>query len=85
LAAAPTPQPAGSPDAGAGVSPADQQANPLQVTLAKLTQVLQQMADQNPTVSDDLMQAKSALVSALQKTMMSAQPQANENPAPQQG
>jgi len=87
MASAPvTPQaPQGqTPDAqGAGVSPANQQANPLQVALAKLAQVLEQMAQQNPIVQEDLMQARQALVSALQKTMIAGQ-QPAANPAPTQ-
>jgi hypothetical protein len=79
-----TPSPdQGTPGGGAGVGPADQQANPLQTALAKLAQVCQQMADQNPVVADDLMAARANFVSALQKTMMASQPQPAQNPTPQ--
>lgn len=84
MASAPvTPQAPAAPQQSAGVSPDQQQANPLQVALAKLTQILQQMAEQNPVVQDDLMQARSALISAMQKTMMAGQQPAT-NPAPEQ-
>lgn len=76
--------PQAPPDAG-GVSPADQQANPLQTTLAKLAQLCQTLADQNPVVSDDVLQARSAFIQALQKTMMSAAPSPDQNPTPPQG
>ena len=93
MAARPIPQPdpqqgqqpeggAGGP--GAGVSPGQQQANPLQQGLAQLAKICEQMAQQNPVVQGELMEARSAFVKALQKTMMAARPQ-EPAPAPQQG
>jgi len=87
LATQPTPQPQGQPqgqDPGqGGVSPADQQANPLQQSLAQLAKVCEQIAQQNPIVQDDLMAARANFIQALQKTMMAARPQPEANPAPQ--
>jgi hypothetical protein len=85
MSAAPTPQPQqpqdGDPGAqGAGVSPAQQQANPLQQGLAQLAKVCEQMAQQNPIVQQELMEARSAFVKALQKTMMAARPQQPQGP-----
>jgi hypothetical protein len=74
--------PGGGQQPQAGVSPAQQQANPLQQGLAQLAKVCEQMAQQNPVVQAELMEAKSAFVKALQKTMMAARPEA---PAPQAG
>lgn len=86
MAANPTPQPSqdmqGGPGDGAGVSPAQQQANPLQQGLAQLAKICEQMAQQNPVVQSELMEARSAFVKALQKTMMAARPQ-EPTPAPQ--
>lgn len=74
MASQPTPQPQSDPGS-AGVSPAQQQANPLQQALAQLAKVMEQMAQQNPLVNEDLMEARSALVKALQKTMTGSRPQ----------
>jgi hypothetical protein len=89
MASSPTPQPQGQPQqdpsqSQAGVSPADQQANPLQQSLAQLAKVCEQIAQQNPIVQDDLMAARANFIQALQKTMMAARPQPEANPAPQQ-
>lgn len=84
MAAQPTPQPQDQgPGPQAGVSPAQQQANPLQQGLAQLAKICEQMAQQNPIVQPELMEARSAFVKALQKTMMAARPQQDQNPAPQ--
>lgn len=86
MAAQATPQPTPQGDPGgqpqAGVSAAQQQANPLQQGLAQLAKVCEQMAQQNPVVQAELMEARQAFVRALQKTMMAARP---EQPAPQGG
>lgn len=74
-----------APADGGGVSPADQQANPLQTALAQMAKVCETMAQQNPLVADELTQARGLFVQALQKTMMSAQPQPAANPTPQEG
>lgn len=79
----PTPQPGSDPGQNAGVSPAQQQANPLQQGLAQLAKICEQMAQQNPIVQGELMEARSAFVKALQKTMMAARPQEDTTPAPQ--
>lgn len=86
MAAYPTPQAQDNPSQSpaAGVSPAQQQANPLQQGLAQLAKICEQMAQQNPIVQGELMEARSAFVKALQKTMMAARPQQEANPAPQQ-
>ena len=88
MATQPTPQPQGQPQGAdpsqqGGVSPADQQANPLQQSLAQLAKVCEQIAQQNPIVQDDLMAARANFIQALQKTMMAARPQPEANPAPQ--
>ena len=88
MAANPTPQPDSSPQDGAspqdgGVPPAQQQANPLQQKLAAAAKALEQMAQQNPIVQGELMEARTALVKALQKTMMAARPQQEQQAAPQ--
>lgn len=89
MATQPTPQPQGQTQdpsqqqPSAGVSPADQQANPLQQSLAQLAKVCEQIAQQNPIVQDDLMAARANFIQALQKTMMAARPQPEANPAPQ--
>ena len=91
MAAQPTPQPdsqpqgpqEGAPSQGGGVSPAQQQANPLQQTLAKLAQACEQLSKQNPTVQGELMEARTAFVKALQKTMMAARPQQEPQAGPQ--
>ena len=87
MATQPTPQPQQTQDpsqqAQAGVSPADQQANPLQQSLAQLAKVCEQIAQQNPIVQEDLMAARANFIQALQKTMMAARPQPEANPAPQ--
>lgn len=85
MAAQPTPQPgsqAGTSSPG-GVPPAQQQANPLQQTLAKLAQACEQLSQQNPIVQGELMEARTAFVKALQKTMMAARPQQEPQAAPQ--
>lgn len=88
MATTPTPQPSQEPEGGpggqsAGVSAGQQQANPLQQGLAQLAKICEQMAQQNPVVQGELMEARSAFVKALQKTMMAARPQ-EPTPAPQQ-
>jgi len=88
MAAQPTPQPnsqpqEGAPSQGGGVPPAQQQANPLQQTLAKLAQACEQLSQQNPVVQGELMEARTAFVKALQKTMMAAKPQQEPQAAPQ--
>ena len=90
MAAQPTPQPDSQPQEGAspqpqggGVSPAQQQANPLQQTLAKLAQACEQLSQQNPVVHGELMEARTAFVKALQKTMLAAKPQQEPQAAPQ--
>jgi hypothetical protein len=52
--------------------------------LAQIAKGLEQMAQQNPTVQAELMEARTALVKALQKTMMASRPQESQ-PAPPQG
>ena len=86
MAASPTPQPQDAAPGGAqpGVAPAQQQANPLQTMLAQIAKGLEQLAQQNPVVQGELMEARTALVKALQKTMMASRPQESA-PAPQQG
>jgi hypothetical protein len=87
MAAQPTPQPDSQPQGGTpspgGVSPAQQQANPLQQTLAKLAQACEQLSQQNPIVQGELMEARTAFVKALQKTMMAARPQQEPQTGPQ--
>jgi hypothetical protein len=89
MAAQPTPQPDSQPQGGSpspgGVPPAQQQANPLQQQLAAAAKALEQMAQQNPVVQGELMEARSALVKALQKTMMAARPQQEQQAGPSQG
>ena len=87
MASPPTPQPdQGAAPGGAqpGVAPAQQQSNPLQTMLAQIAKGLEQMAQQNPTVQAELMEARTALVKALQKTMMASRPQ-EAQPTPPQG
>lgn len=86
MASQPTPQPSSDPGAGngGGVSPAQQQANPLQQALAQLAKVCEQMASQNPIVNAEMMEARGAFVKALQKTMMSARPQQEPTASPQE-
>jgi|HubBroStandDraft_5_1064220.scaffolds.fasta_scaffold115118_2 hypothetical protein len=85
MSASPTPQPQQQDDPGAGdssgASPAQQQANPLQQTLAQLAKVFEQMAQQNPLVQGELMEARTACVKALQKTMMAGRPQQPQGPS----
>lgn len=88
MAAQPTPQPDsqpqdGAPPQGGGVSPAQQQANPLQQQLAAAAKAMETLAQQNPVVQGELMEARSALVKALQKTMMASRPQQEQQAAPQ--
>jgi len=88
MAAAPTPQPqeGAAPGGGQpGVAPAQQQANPLQTMLAQIAKGLEQLAQQNPVVQGELMEARTALVKALQKTMMASRPQEAQPAAPPQG
>ena len=80
-------QPEGaSPETG-GASPAPQggqaQANPLQEQLAKVVQLVSALAQQNAQVQPELMEVRKMLIKALQKTMMGAQPQQQQSPAPQ--
>lgn len=85
MAAGPTPSPNGNdpgqPTPSPGVSPAQQQVNPLQQGLAQLMKLLDQLANQNPVVKPEMEQARDAIRAALQKTMMAARP---EQPTPQQ-
>jgi len=87
MAAQPTPQPDSQPQDGAspqgGVPPAQQQANPLQQQLAAAAKAMETMAQQNPVVQAELMEARTALVKALQKTMMAQRPQQEPQAAPQ--
>jgi len=80
-----TPDQGGAPPGGGGVSPGQQQANPLQAALAKLAQICEQMAGQNPLVQGEMMEARSAFVKALQKTMTAARPQQGAPGGPEQG
>ena len=87
MAANPTPQPeeaqgGGAPSPG-GVPPAQQQANPLQQQLAAAAKAMETLAQQNPVVQAELMEARTALVKALQKTMMAARPQQEPQATPQ--
>lgn len=87
MASQPTPQPQGPDPGAAGVSPAQQQANPLQQALAQLAKVCETMASQNPLVNAEMMEARGAFVKALQKTMTAARPQQEPQaaaPAPDQ-
>jgi hypothetical protein len=79
-----TPDQGGAPQQGGGVPPGQQQSNPLQTALAKLAQVCEQMAGQNPLVQGELMEARSAFVKALQKTMTAARPQQGAPGGPEQ-
>lgn len=85
MAAGPMPPPNGNdpgqPTPSPGVSPAQQQVNPLQQGLAQLMRLLDQLGNQNPVVKPEMDQARDAIRAALQKTMMAARP---EQPAPQQ-
>jgi len=76
------PQGAGGP---AGTPPGQQQANPLQSALAQLAQLFERMATQNPLVQGEMMEARSAVVKALQKTMTAARPERPQSPGPQEG
>ncbi len=71
-------EPAGAPQS----SPAGSEANPLQVALGRLLQVIGQLAEQNPIVNSELNEMRAAGVKALQKTMLAAQPQAQQQPSP---
>lgn len=86
MAANPTPQPddaQGGTLSPGGVPPAQQQANPLQQQLAAAAKAMETLAQQNPIVQAELMEARTALVKALQKTMMAARPQQQEPQAGQ--
>lgn len=87
MAANPTPQPDSQPQDGAsspgGVPPAQQQANPLQQQLAAAAKAMETLAQQNPVVQAELMEARTALVKALQKTMMAQRPQQQQPDAGQ--
>src|SRR5207237_6000139 len=83
-----TPDQGGAPQGGGGaasggVPPGGQQANPLQSALAQLAKLTEQMANQNPLVQSELMEARSAFVKALQKTMTAARPEQPQPGAPQ--
>ena len=74
MAANPTPQPDSQPQGGAsspgGVPPAQQQANPLQQQLAAAAKAMETLAQQNPVVQGELMEARTALVKAqLEKSL----------------
>ena len=84
MASQPTPQPEQTPQGQPSASPAGSEANPLQVALGRLLQVIGQMAEQNPVVNAEMMEARQALVKALQKTMLAANPQQSQAPAPPQ-
>lgn len=90
MGASPTPQPDSQPQDGAspqggGVPPAQQQANPLQQQLAAAAKAMETMSQQNPVVQAELMEARAALVKALQKTMMAARPQQDQQAGQGQG
>jgi hypothetical protein len=88
MAAGSTPQPdqsQGTPGAAPGGSPGQAQANPLQQVLGKLIQAVDQMSQQNPIVQQELSEAKTAFVKALQKTMLAGRPQQQGAPTPEQG
>ena len=78
-------EPAGAPQS----SPAGSEANPLQVALGRLIQVIGQLAEQNPIVNAELNEMRRAGVKALQKTMLASrpqpQPEGQPSPAPQAG
>lgn len=84
-----TPDQGGTPPGGGGAAPGgggppgQQQANPLQSALAQLAKLMEQMGNQNPLVQGELMEARSAFVKALQKTMTAARPQQPQEGAPQ--
>lgn len=85
MATQPTPQPQGDPGQDAGVSPGQQQASPIQQTLAQLAKMCEQLASQNPVLQGEFMEARSAFIKGLQKTMMAARPQnPQESQEPQQ-
>ena len=65
-----------------GVSPGNQQVQPLQQALGEMMRILKQMSSLNPVVQPELEQATQALAQAMQKTMMSARP---EQPSPAGG
>lgn len=75
MSAYPTPQADGNSGGDAGVSPASQQANPLQQTLAQLAQTCEKLASQNPVLQGEFMEARTAFIKGLQKTMMAARPE----------
>jgi hypothetical protein len=55
----------------------------LQQQLAAAAKAMETMAQQNPVVQGELMEARSALVKALQKTMMAARPEQGPQAGPQ--
>ncbi len=80
------PQPEQQPQGQPGSAPAGSEANPLQVALGRLLQVIGQLAEQNPIITTELNEMRQAGVKALQKTMLAAQPQGQpQAPAPPQG
>ena len=85
----PTPQKdQGGPGQSSGAAPGQpqgqQQASPLQEGLANLAKMCEQLSQQNPIVQGELMEARSAFIKALQKTMMASRPQ-QPNPQGPQG
>ena len=75
----PNPQ-AAAPQGGGGAAP---QANPLATTLGKVAMLVKQIAQQNPSVQEDLSNAVNSIVQAIQKSSQAGQaPQ--QAPAPPQ-
>ena len=77
-AAAPGPPP---PQGGQGGGD-QQQANPLQETLGKLVLFLRQLGSQNVVVQNELNQASSILIQALQKVSQASPGQPQQPAAP---
>lgn len=71
-------EPAGAPQS----SPAGSEANPLQVEIGQTIVKLRKLAEQNPIVNSEFQEAAQALIKAMQKTMLAAQPQAQQQPSP---
>lgn len=78
----------GQPQGQPAASPAGSEANPLQVALGRLLQVIGQLSEQNPVINSELNEMRAAGVKALQKTMLASRPQPEQqppSPAPQAG
>jgi hypothetical protein len=81
MASQPMPQPEAQPQGQPGAaSPAGSEANPLQVALGQLLEIITKMAQQNPTVNSELMEMRQAGIKALQKTMLAAKGPAQPQP-----